>query len=359
MLKKIDDGSLLSRSLAAAEQASLIYVSDEEPGIRRKRAGRSFAYFMPDGNRIAEPAEIDRINKLAIPPAWTDVWIAPDADGHIQATGRDVRGRKQYRYHPRWAQVRDEAKYYQLAAFAEALPALREQIDKDLRCQGLPRDRVVASIIWLLDNTMIRIGNSAYARDNKSFGLTTLRDRHVDIEGSKLRFKFKGKSGKEWNLRLTDRRIARVVRSAQELPGQHLFQYLGEDGERHAVRSEDVNRYIREHAGKEFSAKNFRTWGGTLLAVGLLAQEELPPSKAGQTRTLNRVIDQVANALGNTRSVCRQCYVHPSVIASWLEGRLSGEIQEVRRRYRKPKPGLDKQETLTLRWLQSQNGGPQ
>lgn len=352
MLKQLHE-PVLPEPQVSAEAASLVYVSDTEPGIRRVHAGRGFRYILPSGERLEDFDELDRIRKLAIPPAWTDVWICLDPDGHLQATGRDTRGRKQYRYHPRWAEVRDEAKYGSLTAFANALPHIRAQIDKDLRRRGLPRERVLASIVWLLDNTMIRIGNAAYARDNKSFGITTLRDKHVEIEGAKLRFRFKGKSGKEWNLGLTDRRIARVVRGAQELPGQHLFQYLDEDGERRAIRSEDVNRYIREHAGAEFSAKNFRTWGGTLLALGLLAREPVPETKTAKTRVLNQVIDKIAAALVNTRSVCRKCYIHPAVIESWLEGRLAEEIKEVRRRTSRPRTGLDLEETLLLRWLES------
>lgn len=351
MLMESDDNSILSKSIAAAEEASLTYVSDEEPGITRRQDGRRFAYLNPAGDRIGEPTEIDRIDKLAIPPAWTDVWISPDPDGHIQATGRDVRGRKQYRYHSRWAEVRDQAKYDRLIDFAGALPALREQIDGDLRRHGLPRERVIASLVWLLDNTMIRVGNAAYARDNKSFGLTTLRDRHVEIEGSKLRFTFKGKSGKEWSLGLTDRRIARVVRGAQDLPGQHLFQYLDENDARRAIRSEDVNRYIREAAGEEFSSKHFRTWGGTITAASLLCDIPLPESQTATKRHLNAAIDRVAARLGNTRTVCRSCYIHPRVIESWQEGRLGDEMREARRRVRKAKPGLDEEETLVLKWL--------
>lgn len=351
MLKKTDDGSLLSRSLAAAELASLAYATDEEPGVRRKPARRGFAYLDREGKPIREPAEVDRIDKLAIPPAWTDVWIAPDPDGHIQATGRDIRGRKQYRYHSRWFEVRDQAKYDRLVAFAEALPALRARIDQDLRRRGLPRERVLASLVWLLDNTMIRVGNAAYARDNKSFGLTTLRDRHVEIQGSKLLFAFKGKSGKEWNLRLTDRRIARVVRSAQELPGQHLFQYLDDDNARRAIRSEDVNRYIREAAGEDFSSKHFRTWGGTIAAASVLSDTPLPDSKAATRRHLNAAIDRVAARLGNTRTVCRSCYIHPRVIESWQGGSLADEMREAKSRMRKAKDGLDEHETLVLKWL--------
>src|SRR5438445_332254 len=232
----------------SAERAPVGYVSDADPGIRRLRQGRGFRYVGPNGKPVTA-STLDRIKAIVIPPAWTDVWISPDPNGHIQATGRDQRGRKQYRYHPQWTQERDGVKYSSLVSFAEALPDLRSQIDADLRRHGLPLERVVAAIVWLLDNTMIRIGNAAYARDNKSFGLTTLRERHVEITGSSLRFAFKGKSGKEWKLRLVDRRIAKIVRGAQDLPGQKLFQYLDENGARRPLRSEDVNRYIRQASG--------------------------------------------------------------------------------------------------------------
>src|SRR3954469_4075449 len=260
----------------SAESAALIHTTDEQPGIRRKGAPGRFFYLMPDGSRLKEGATAARIRSLAIPPAWTDVWISLEDEGHLQATGRDARGRKQYRYHPRWSACRDEVKYSSLVAFAEALPLLRTTVDADLSRRGLPRERVLASVVWPLDNTMIRVGNAAYARDNKSFGLTTLRDRHVDIKGSSLRFAFKGKSGKEWRLKLVDRRIAGIVRSAQDLPGQKLFQYLDEDGNRRPVRSDDVNHYIRQAVGDAFSSKHFRTWGGTIHAASLFAQTELP-----------------------------------------------------------------------------------
>ncbi|AZO11744.1 MULTISPECIES: DNA topoisomerase IB [unclassified Mesorhizobium] len=335
----------------SAERASLSYVSDADPGIRRLIKGKGFSYLGPNG-RAVDPATLDRIKAIVIPPAWTDVWISPDPNGHIQATGRDQRGRKQYRYHAQWTEERDGVKYSSLVAFAESLPGLRRQVDADLRRRGLPLERVVASIVWLLDNTMIRVGNAAYARDNKSFGLTTLRDRHVDIEGSSLRFAFKGKSGKEWKLKLVDRRIARVVRGAQDLPGQKLFQYLGEDGNRRPVRSEDVNAYIRAAAGAEFSSKHFRTWGGTIHAASLFAQAELPESAAQRKRAMNSIIDKVAERLGNTRAVCRRCYIHPLVFEAWSEGRLLNEMAEANKRQRLIN-GLDEEETLVLRWLQA------
>jgi DNA topoisomerase-1 len=348
---QVGNGAPKNGAQTSADQASLTYVSDSEPGIRRLKAGEGFFYKGAKGQAVSASA-IARIKALAIPPAWTDVWISPDPAGHIQATGRDQRGRKQYRYHPLWGEERDGAKYSSLVAFAESLPELRRRIDADLRRHGLPFERVVAAVVWLLDNTMIRVGNAAYARDNKSFGLTTLRDRHVEITGSSLRFAFKGKSGKEWKLKLVDRRIARVVRGAQDIPGQQLFQYLDEDGERRKLRSDDVNRYIRDAIGAEFSSKHFRTWGGTIHAASLFAETELPESKAQQKRAINSIIDKVAERLGNTRAVCRKCYIHPLVFEAWSEGRLLSEMADANRRKRLIS-GLDEEETLVLRWLQS------
>ncbi|MBL8580077.1 MAG: DNA topoisomerase IB [Mesorhizobium sp.] len=335
----------------AARRAALAYVTDAEPGIRRRKSGAGFSYLRPSGNPVADTKSLRRIKELAIPPAWTDVWISPDAGGHIQATGRDQRGRKQYRYHARWSQCRDEVKYSSLADFARLLPRLRRKIDADLRIRGLPRDRVIASIVWLLDNTMIRVGNAVYARDNKSFGLTTLRSRHVEVEGSKLRFAFKGKSGKEWKLKLVDRRIARIVRAIQDLPGQHLFQYIEEDGARRIVTSQDVNEYIRDATDGEFSSKHFRTWGGTVRALSLFSQIPLPETKAATARAMNIIVDEVAKHLGNTRAVCRRCYVHPLVMASWQEGNLARELEKAKRLKRK-RAGLDAEEALALRWLE-------
>ncbi len=339
---------------ALAQDSALTYVSDAEPGIRRLKAGKRFSYRGPNGQPVSKAARA-RIEAIVIPPAWTDVWISPDANGHIQATGRDQRGRKQYRYHPRWEQERDGAKYSSLVVFAESLPELRRRIDSDLRRHGLPLERVLAAVVWLLDNTMIRVGNAAYARDNKSFGLTTLRDRHVDIKGSSLRFAFKGKSGKEWRLKLVDRRIAGIVRGAQDLPGQKLFQYLDEQANRRPLRSDDVNRYIREAAGSDFSSKHFRTWGGTIHAATLFAQTELPESDAQRKRAINGVIDKVAERLGNTRTVCRKCYIHPMVLEAWSKGHLLDEMARANRRKRSIK-GLDDEEALVLRWLKAHEG---
>ncbi|ESY67643.1 DNA topoisomerase IB [Mesorhizobium sp. M0051] len=343
------NGTPKNGSQSSADHASLTYVSDAEPGIRRLKTGKGFTYKGPDGRPVADATRA-RIEAIVIPPAWTDVWISPDAEGHIQATGRDLRGRKQYRYHPQWAEERDGAKYSSLVAFAESLPTLRRRIDSDLRRPGLPFERVVAAVVWLLDNTMIRVGNAAYARDNKSFGLTTLRDRHVDIVGSSLRFAFMGKSGKEWKLKLVDRRIARIVRGAQDLPGQKLFQYLDDDGNRRPVHSEDVNRYIREAAGDAFSSKHFRTWGGTIHAASLFAQTEMPESQAQQKRVMNSVVDKVAERLGNTRAVCRKCYIHPQLFEAWSKGRLLDEMAQANK-HKRSIDGLDDEEALVLRWL--------
>ncbi len=348
-MKRVDEE--LSGSEAAAKEAALAYVSDERPGIRRRRAGNGFFYLAPTGKRITEPAMRDRIGGLAIPPAWTDVWISPKANGHIQATGRDAKGRKQYRYHPRWTLCRDEAKFSSLLAFAYALAPLRDRIDADLRKIGLPREKVVASVIWLLDNTMIRVGNVAYARDNKSFGLTTLKSRHVTVEGARLRFTFKGKSGKEWRIQLVDRRIAKIVRRIQELPGQQLFQYLDEMGDRHSVASHDINAYIRDACGGDFTSKHFRTWGGTIHAASLFAETPVPESVTARKRTMNAVIDAVAARLVNTRAVCRSCYIHPRVLERWADGQLPAELAAARRSRRKVPDGLDEEEAVVLKWL--------
>ena len=352
MLKKTDTPALLAADpMNDARRARLTYVSDSEPGIHRRRSGKGFAYIAADGSRITDGQTRARIRGLAIPPAWEDVWICPSPEGHIQATGRDQRGRKQYRYHPDWLACRDEAKFSSLVAFAEALPDLRSQVDRDLSRPGVPLERAVASIVWLLDRTMIRIGNVAYRRDNNSFGLTTLENRHVSVEGTSLRFSFIGKSGQEWKLRLSDRRIARIVRTIQEIPGQHLFQYLDDDGVRRSVNSQDVNEYIRLHAGEGFSSKHFRTWGATCAAALALAEAETPASKRQAARQLNAIVDYVARRLRNTRAVCRRCYIHPAVIGRWEEGRLVPEMAEIRRRNRRVLKGYDVGESLVLRWL--------
>lgn len=312
----------------AAISAGLVYVSDTEPGIRRRRAGKGFSYRSPDGKPVKDKDTLARIRSLAIPPAYTDVWICADPDGHIQATGRDARGRKQYRYHPRFREVRDSTKYERMLDFAAALPALRARVDEDMRRRGMPREKVLATVVHLLETTMIRVGNADYVKQNKSHGLTTLNDRHVRIEGSEVRFRFKGKSGKEWNLGIRDRRVARIVKASQDLPGQHLFQYLDEDGERRTVTSGDVNAYLREISGADITAKDFRTWTGTVLAAMALAEYEKADSAAAAKRNVREAIEQVSARLGNTPTICRKCYVHPQVIDSYLSDDLALEIGE-------------------------------
>lgn len=352
MLRRIDKSqALVFDPELDARRAELTYASDSEPGIRRRKTGRGFTYVAPDGSRVTDAVLRARIRRLAIPPAWEDVWISTRSDGHIQATGRDQRGRKQYRYHPEWMSLRDETKFSSLLAFAGALPKLRQQVNSDLSRRGVPMERAVASVVWLLDRTMIRIGNVAYRRQNNSFGLTTLENRHISIEGASLRFSFVGKSGQEWKLNVSDRRIARIIRAIQELPGQHLFQYLDHEGTRRPVHSHDVNNYIRMHAGKGFSSKHFRTWGATCAAAMLLSGEETPASKRMLASRLNKTIDLVARRLRNTRAVCRQCYIHPAVIESWQEGRLVPEMAEIRRRHRRVLKGFDEEESAVLRWL--------
>lgn len=312
----------------AATSVGLVYVSDTEPGIRRRRSGRGFSYRDPEGRTIRDKDVLARIRALAIPPAYTDVWICPDPDGHIQATGRDARGRKQYRYHPRFREIRDSTKYERMLDFAAALPALRARVDQDMGRRGMPREKVLAAVVHLLEATMIRVGNADYARQNKSHGLTTLNDRHVKVDGSEIRFRFKGKSGKEWNLGLRDRRVARIVKASQDLPGQHLFQYLDEDGARHSVTSGDVNAYLREISDTDITAKDFRTWTGTVLAALALAEYDKADSQAAARRNVREAIEQVAARLGNTPTICRKCYVHPQVIDSYLSDDLVLELRD-------------------------------
>lgn len=304
----------------SAEEAGLRYVTDHLPGIRRKRAGRGFSYIGPDGGRITDPKRLAWFKRLAIPPAWNDVWICPLKNGHLQATGRDARGRKVYRYHPRWREVRDEVKYGRMLAFGRALPRIRERVNEDLRRRGLPREKVLAAIVSLLEKTAIRVGNEEYARENRSYGLTTLRDRHAEVGDTKIVFHFKGKAGKTHEIPISDRRLARIVARAQDLPGQELFQYLDDEGEQHSVDSGDVNDYLREISGDDFTAKDFRTWSGTVLAAWALAEFEQVDSQAQAKKNVVRAIERVAERLGNTPAVSRKSYVHPQIIDAYLDG---------------------------------------
>jgi DNA topoisomerase I len=307
------------------------YVNDGEPGISRRRHGAGFAYVHPDGRRVRDAATLDRIRAIVIPPAWTDVWICSSADGHIQATGRDARRRKQYRYHPAWVASRDQAKYERMIEFANALPRLRRQIDKHLTAPALSRTRVLATVVRLLERTLIRVGNEEYARANRSYGLTTLQNRHVRVRGSHLEFTFRAKSGVAQQIELDDPRLAKIVRRLQELPGQKLFQYVDADGTIQKIGSSDVNEYLKQIAGTDFTAKDFRTWFGTVLA-GMALQEIAAAhpdekSEAARKRHVIAAIDQVKDALGNTRAVCRKCYIHPAIMNGYLQGqciRLTG-----------------------------------
>lgn len=306
----------------AAEAAGLSYVSDEGPGISRLRRGKGFRYLRHDGHGIGDAATLKRVRALAIPPAWTEVWICARPNGHIQATGRDAKGRKQYLYHPQFRELRETAKYEHLMMFARLLPKLRVRVAKHMATRGLGREKVLATVVHLLESTLIRVGNDDYAKQNQSYGLTTLRDRHVAINGSELRFQFKGKSGKTWRLGLKDRRVAKVVRACQELPGQDLFQYLDSDGIQHSITSSDVNAYLRSITGEDITAKDFRTWAGTLLAALALQEFEAFDSEASAKRNVKAAIERVAARLGNTPTICRKCYIHPEVLNTYIEGSL-------------------------------------
>jgi DNA topoisomerase-1 len=338
----------------AAESAGLRYVSDEEPGIRRRRAGKGWSFLKPNGETVKDEKTLSRIKSLAIPPAYTDVWICPHANGHIQATGRDAKGRKQYRYHPQFREVRESTKYEHVMRFAQELPTIRAKIEEHMSLRGLPREKVLATVVHLLETTLIRVGNDDYAKQNKSYGLTTLQNRHVKVEGSELRFSFKGKSGKTWNLQVKDRRIAKIVRACQELPGQELFQYVDEEGTRRDVTSADVNAYLREISGLDISAKDFRTWAGTVLAALALREFEGFDTQAKAKKNVRAAIERVSARLGNTPTICRKCYVHPEVLNCYLEGSLLLEIKdEVEAELRENLAGLKPEEAAVLTLLDS------
>lgn len=300
----------------------LHYVDDTQPGLRRKVLRGKFAYFDTQGQRIKDPDEVKRINALAVPPAYTDVWICADPMGHLQATGRDARGRKQYRYHARWREVRDENKYSRMLEFGAVLPKVRKQMEAHLGLPGLPREKVMATVLSLLDTTLIRVGNSQYARDNRSYGLTTLRGRHVDVKGASIAFEFRGKSGVEHKVTVKDRRLAGIVKRCLELPGQNLFQYLDADGERHTVSSHDINAYLQQLTGAEFTAKDYRTWAGSALALQMLRELHWEPEPDAKKHIVE-MVKQVARQLGNTPAVCRRCYIHPAVLEHFVLGELA------------------------------------
>jgi DNA topoisomerase I len=345
----------LDDPVVSAKVAGLRYVTDESPGIVRHRVGSSFRYTGQNGRQIRASHILGRIRSLAIPPAWEDVWICQNPNGHLQATGRDVKGRKQYRYHPRWRGIRDEAKYEHLTAFAQALPRIRRKVKRDLAQRGLPRTKILATIVRLLETSLIRVGNEEYARENESFGLTTMRDRHVKVKGTTLKFQFKGKSGINHAVDLTDSRLAKIVKQSQDLPGYELFQYIDEDGTKQTIESSDVNTYLREMTGQDFTAKDFRTWAGTVLAARALQEFQSFDSQAQAKRNVVRAIETVAKRLGNTKAVCQKCYVHPHVVNSYMEGTLIQTLRKrVNRELSQSLRGLPAEEAAVLILLQQQ-----
>ena len=348
-----DDEAALERSPAALEEAGLRYVSDAMPGITRRRSGKGFAYRGPDGRVIADRDLLGWIRSLAIPPAWQGVWISPFRDGHLLAVGRDAKGRKQYRYHPRWRAIRDSAKFDRMLAFGRALPGIRAAVAADMAKPGLGRRKVLATTVRLLEVTLIRVGNDEYAKANKSYGLTTLRDRHLKVEGAQFRFSFRGKAGKRHDITLRNRRLAQLVRRLQDIPGQELFQYYDDDGERRPVNSADVNEYLREVSGGDFTAKDFRTWAATVLAAWALNEFEGFDSQAAAKRNVTQAIERVAGRLGNTPAICRKSYVHPEVVGAYLDGTLVQSLKgEVEEKLREDMAGLEPEEVAVLIFLQ-------
>ncbi len=347
---------VINDPVESAKAAGLRYVYDSKPGISRLRRGKNFRYVDAEGKPVRDPAVLGRIKSLVIPPAWQDVWICPLEKGHLQATGRDARGRKQSRYHPRWREVRDEAKYEHMLEFGEALPEIRKRVEHDLARQGMPREKVLATIVRLMETTFIRVGNVEYARENKSYGLTTMRRKHVQIEGSTIRFEFKGKSGVQHAIDVNDRRLAKIVKASRDLPGYELFQYVDEEGVARSVDSADVNEYLQEiSGGQHFTAKDFRTWAGTVLACVMLREFEAFNSDTQAKKNVVEAIKAVASKLGNTPSVCRKCYVHPGVLESYMSGAMvSGAAELAKPDVVKAKAGLREEEVGMLGLLQKQ-----
>ena len=352
--KKIAEIEIAPEPEAVAEEAGLRYVSDEQPGYTRKRKGDDFEYFDTEGKRIRDEMRLLRLKRLAIPPAYTDVWICPSPNGHLQATGRDARGRKQYRYHERWREVRDENKYDRMVVFGKALPQIRRRINRDLRRRGLPREKVLATVVQLLERTFIRIGNEEYAKENKSFGLTTMRNRHVDVTATKLKFSFRGKSGVRHEVDISDRRLAKIIRELQDLPGQDIFQYVDEEGQVRDIDSQDVNDYLREITGEDFTAKDFRTWAGTVLTAMALNAQEAFQNKTQAKKNIKDAISAVAKILGNTPAICRKCYVHPAVLETYLDGEMIEGLKQKTEETLERKVGdLKSEEAAVLSFLRA------
>lgn len=321
-------------SIESARAAGLRYTTDTKPGIKRVRHGKTFRYYTPQGRRLTSVEDLARIRSLVIPPAWQNVWICPDPRGHLQATGRDARGRKQYRYHPKWRQVRDETKYDRMIGFAQALPRIRQRTSRDMRRPGMPREKVLATVVQLLEKTLIRVGNDEYARQNRSFGLTTLRDGHVDVRAGKVRFTFRGKSGVEHEVDLDDKRLARIVKACRDLPGYDLFQYIDEQGERCVVGSSDVNAYLKEITGEDYTSKDFRTWAGTVLAAQMLREIGAFTTQTQSKKNIVTAVESVAKKLGNTKAVCRKCYIHPAIFDAYVDGSMTNTVLQRARRAR-------------------------
>jgi DNA topoisomerase I len=338
----------------ASISVGLSYVADGREGFGRRKAGKGFGYYRADGAHISDRKILARIKALAIPPAWTDVWICPSATGHIQATGRDERGRKQYRYHARFREIRESTKYDRLRTFGKVLPKIRNKVKEHMALAGLPREKVIATVVHLLETTLIRVGNDDYARQNKSYGLTTLKNRHVEVNGSQIKFKFTGKSGKQWSLTVRDRRVAKTIKSCQELPGQDLIQYVDDEQVVRNVSSTDVNAYLREISKLDITAKDFRTWAGTVLAAIALDEYKTFDSQAEAKRNIREAIERVAARLGNTTTICRKCYVHPDVIGLYLDGKLQLEIRtKVERELRENVAALQPEEAAVLALLRN------
>jgi DNA topoisomerase-1 len=339
----------------AATRAGLRYVTDGFAGISRRRSGKGWSYCQPDGSLVKDAAERKRLSALAIPPAWTDVWICPDPDGHIQVTARDARGRKQYRYHPSYREARDQSKFRRMLEFSEILPVLRQRVERDLRAGELTRRQILATVVRLLDKTLIRVGNDEYARENRSYGLTTLRRKHVEVKGAMLRFSFRGKSGVDHSVAVDDLRLARIVQRCQDLPGQEIFQYLDAFGKRKPISSDDVNDYLREASGRDITAKDFRTWGGTMVAAVALRAMGPATSRSEADRNILRALDAVAERLGNTRTVCRKYYVHPALLDAYQLGLTAphSAVQETRNARRElSQAALRRDELVVLQFLQ-------
>ena len=351
-LRRAEQGPPSADPVESAKAAGLRYVSGDAPGILRVRAGKSFKFVGPDGKPVRDEETLGRIKSLVIPPAWTDVWVCADPRGHLQAVGRDQKGRKQYRYHPKFREVRDETKYEKMIAFVHALPAIRRRVSRDLALPGLPREKVLAAVVRLLETTLIRVGNEEYADQNNSYGLTTLQDRHAKVNGSRVRFRFRGKSGVAHDIELDDPRLAKIIKKSQDLPGQELLQYVDETGQVRDIGSGDVNEYLRDITGEHFTAKDFRTWAGTVLAARALEEFKQVDSQAQAKKNVVNAIEEVAAKLGNTRAVCRKCYVHPAVIDSYMDGSLLTHLSGEVRKMIKPLHQLRPEEAAVLVLLQ-------